>query len=109
MNRPMSFSPAGPEAAMRSRYRFVGSCPRFRLDHLADVTPFISERQIRVALIVPAVQATIPLENSGEEEVCDTSEERRRRQRHHPGQGHIANRRPAHAVQAFEKADSDDR
>jgi hypothetical protein len=40
---------------MRSRYRFVGSCPRFRQDHLANVTPVISERRIRVALIVSAV------------------------------------------------------
>ena len=40
---------------MRSRYRFVGSCPRFPQDHLANVIPFTSERRIRVALIVPAV------------------------------------------------------
>ena len=47
------------------------------------------------------------LENFGEDEVSDTSEESRRWYRHHPSQDHVANRRPAHAVPAFEKADSD--
>ena len=49
----------------------------------------------------------ILLENPGEDEVRDTSEESRRWQRHHPSQDHAANRRPAHAVQVFAKADSD--
>ena len=48
----------------------------------------------------------ILLENFAEDEISDTSEESRRWQRHHPGQDHVANRRPAHTVQAFEKADS---
>jgi hypothetical protein len=40
---------------MRSLYRFVGSWPQLRQDHLASVTPFIRERQIRADLTVPAV------------------------------------------------------
>ena len=43
------------EAARRSFYRFVDSSPPLRQDHLAGVTPFIRERQIRADLIMPAV------------------------------------------------------
>jgi hypothetical protein len=76
--------------------------------HLASVTLAIRERQIRFDLIVTLLPATVKilLENFAEDEISDTSEESRRWQRHHPGQDHVANRRPAHAVQAFEKADS---
>src|SRR6267378_5584713 len=50
---------------------------------------------------------SILLENSGEDEVRDTSEESRRRQRHHPSQDHVTHGRPAHTVPVFEQADSD--
>src|SRR6266550_6386525 len=50
---------------------------------------------------------SILLEKSDEDEVSDTSEESRSWQLHHPSQDHVTHGRPAQAVPAFEKADSD--
>ena len=54
-----------------------------------------------------ADSCSILLEKSDEDEVSDTSEESRRWQRHYPSQDHVTHGRPAHAVPAFEKANSD--
>jgi hypothetical protein len=49
------------------------------------------------------------LENSGEEQVGNTSEETRCRQCQHPGQDHATHGRPAYVGQALEQADANDR
>ena len=97
------------ESATRLLPPFASSWPQFRHDPPCSDTPVIRERQIRVDLIVTVLPATVSilLENSGEDQVGNTSEESRRWQRHHPSQDHATNRRPAYGVQAFEKADSD--
>ena len=47
------------------------------------------------------------LEKSDEDQVSGTSEKSRRWQRHYPSQDHVTHGCPAHAVPAFEKAESD--